>query len=71
MVCLSSRTLPDIFSGGTGGPNNGTLTIVLLIYQAVFRHLQMGYAAAIAFLLAILIIIITLFGRRLFGGERV
>ncbi|MDJ0695178.1 sugar ABC transporter permease [Mastigocoleus sp. MO_188.B34] len=60
-----------IFSGGTGGPNNATLTIVLLIYQAVFRHLQMGYAAAIAFLLAILIIIITLFGRRLFGGERV
>ena len=60
-----------IFSGGTGGPNNATLTIVLLIYQAVFRHLQMGYAAAIAFLLAILIIIVTLFGRRLFGGERV
>ncbi len=60
-----------IFSGGTGGPNNATLTIVLLIYQAVFRHLQMGYAAAIAFLLAILIIIVTLFGRRLFGDERV
>ncbi|WP_153009741.1 carbohydrate ABC transporter permease [Mastigocoleus testarum] len=60
-----------IFSGGTGGPNNATLTIVLLIYQAVFRHLQMGYAAAIAFLLAILIIIVTLFGRRLFGGEGV
>ena len=60
-----------IFSRGTGGPNNATLTVVLLIYQAVFRNLQMGYAAAIAFLLAALIIIITSLGRRLLGGERV
>ncbi|WP_026100089.1 carbohydrate ABC transporter permease [Fortiea contorta] len=58
-----------IFSGGTGGPNNATLTVVLLIYQAVFRNLQMGYAAAIAFLLAAVIIIFTLIQRRLFGGE--
>lgn len=59
-----------IFSKGTGGPNNATLTLVLLIYQAVFRNLQMGYAAAIAFLLASVIIAITLIGRRLFGGEK-
>lgn len=58
-----------IFSGGTGGPNNATLTLVLLIYQAVFRNLQMGYAAAVAFLLAAVIIAITLIQRRLFGGE--
>ncbi|MEH2311106.1 MAG: sugar ABC transporter permease [Nostoc sp.] len=60
-----------IFSGGTGGPNNATLTVVLLIYQAVFRNLQMGYAAAIAFLLTAVIIAITLIQRRLFGGERI
>ncbi|MEH2150203.1 carbohydrate ABC transporter permease [Nostoc sp.] len=60
-----------IFSGGTGGPNNATLTMVLLIYQAVFRNLQMGYAAAIAFLLTAAIIAITLIQRRLFGGERI
>ncbi|OUL22070.1 sugar ABC transporter permease [Nostoc sp. 106C] len=59
-----------IFSGGTGGPNNATLTVVLLIYQAVFRNLQMGYAAAIAFLLAAIIIAITLIQQRLFGGEK-
>lgn len=58
-----------IFSKGTGGPNNATLTVVLLIYQAVFRNLQMGYAAAIAFLLAAVIITITLIQRRIFGGE--
>ncbi|MEB3215273.1 MAG: sugar ABC transporter permease [Nostocales cyanobacterium 94392] len=59
-----------IFSNGTGGPNNATLTLVLLIYQAVFRNLQMGYAAALAFLLAVVIITITLIGRRIFGGDK-
>jgi multiple sugar transport system permease protein len=59
-----------IFSNGNGGPNNATLTIVLLIYQAVFRNLQMGYAAAIAFLLAAVIITTTLVQRRFFGGEK-
>ncbi len=58
-----------IFSGGTGGPNNATLTVVLLIYQAVFRNLQMGYAAAIAFLLAFVIIALTLIQRRFLGEK--
>lgn len=56
-----------IFSGGSGGPNNATLTMVLLIYQYVFRDLQMGYAAALAFLLATVIILTTAIQRRFFG----
>jgi len=59
-----------IISNGSGGPNNATLTLVLLIYQYVFRDLQMGYAAAIAFLLAALIILITLIQKRLLSGDR-
>ena len=55
-----------IFSGGSGGPNNATLTLVLLIYQYVFRNLQMGYAAALAVLLALVIIFATLLQQRLF-----
>lgn len=58
-----------IFSNGSGGPNNATLTLVLLIYQYVFRDLQMGYAAAIAFLLAAVIIFITLIQKRLFTSS--
>lgn len=58
-----------IFSGGSGGPNNATLTVVLLIYQAVFRDLQLGYGAAIAFLLALVIVTATLMQRWLFGRE--
>jgi multiple sugar transport system permease protein len=56
-----------IFSNGSGGPNNATLTVVLLIYQYVFRDLQMGYAAAIAFLLAAVIITITVMQKKLFS----
>jgi multiple sugar transport system permease protein len=60
-----------IFSGGTGGPNNATLTVVLLIYQSVFRNLQMGYGAAIACLLSVAIVTLTLIQRRLFGADRI
>ena len=56
-----------IFSGGSGGPNNATLTMVLLIYQYAFKDLQMGYAAALAFLLAMVIILATAIQRRFFG----
>lgn len=58
-----------IFSSGSGGPNNATLTVVLLIYQYVFRDLQMGYAAAITFLLAAVIILVTLVQRQVFGSD--
>ncbi|MFE4520854.1 carbohydrate ABC transporter permease [Cytobacillus firmus] len=54
-----------IFSGGSGGPNNSTLTVVLLIYQYAFKSLgTMGYAAALAFALAIIILAATLIQRK-------
>ncbi|MGG6439984.1 sugar ABC transporter permease [Saccharococcus caldoxylosilyticus] len=54
-----------IFSAGSGGPNNSTLTVVLLIYQYAFKTLgTMGYAAALAVVLAIIILIATLLQRK-------
>ncbi|WNB90833.1 sugar ABC transporter permease [Bacillus sp. NEB1478] len=54
-----------IFSAGSGGPNNSTLTVVLLIYQYAFKTLgTMGYATAIAFMLAIIILTATLLQRK-------
>lgn len=54
-----------IFSGGSGGPNNSTLTIVLLIYQYAFKSLgAMGYATALAVLLAFVILVATLLQRK-------
>ena len=54
-----------IFSGGSGGPDNSTLTIVLLIYQYAFKTMgTMGYAAAISVALAIVILAATLLQRK-------
>jgi len=59
-----------IFSAGSGGPNNATLTMVLLIYQYAFKNLDMGYASALAFLLAVVIMLITLVQRLIFREDR-
>ncbi|KIL52094.1 carbohydrate ABC transporter permease [Jeotgalibacillus soli] len=59
-----------IFSGGSGGPDNSTLTVVLLIYQYAFKTMDtMGYAAALAFILAIVILVGTLLQRKLSKEE--
>ncbi len=59
-----------IFSGGSGGPNNSTLTIVLLIYQYAFKLLDMGYASALAVVLAIIILVVTVIQRKFFAEEK-
>jgi len=54
-----------IVSGGSGGPNNATLTLSLIIYQYAFRTFgTIGYASAIAILLTIFIFIISFILRK-------
>lgn len=49
-----------IFSNGSGGPANSTLTIALMVYQYAFGQMNtMGYASAIAIVLAIVIFIVS------------
>jgi len=48
-----------------GGPANRTLSIVLLMYEQGFRWWNMGYAAAVAFVLFVIILGLTLLQRRL------
>ncbi|MBE3554881.1 MAG: sugar ABC transporter permease [Thermicanus sp.] len=60
-----------IFSAGSGGPNNSTLTMVLLIYQYAFKNLDMGYAAALALTLALVIMGATLIERSLQREEKI
>jgi multiple sugar transport system permease protein len=44
---------------GDGGPNNAGVTVVFYLYRQAFSYHQMGRASAAAWLLAILIMIIT------------
>ncbi|XGV95593.1 MAG: carbohydrate ABC transporter permease [Leptolyngbya sp. BL-A-14] len=59
-----------IFSAGSGGPNDSTLTIVLLIYQYAFKNLDMGYALALTLILAVILMTSTIIQRTLFKEER-
>jgi len=42
-----------------GGPANSTKTMVFYIYEKAFTMFQMGYAAAIAWILAAMIFVFT------------
>ena len=48
-----------------GGPLNATLSVVLLMYEQGFRWWNMGYAAAVAFVLFVIIFLATLVQLRL------
>jgi multiple sugar transport system permease protein len=50
---------PYVLTAGTGGPANATLTIVMLMYKEGFRWWNMGYAAAIAFVLFAIVLAAT------------
>jgi multiple sugar transport system permease protein len=54
-----------------GGPANSTLSVVLLMYQEGFRWWNMGHAAAVAFVLFVVILVLTLLQLRLrpLGGD--
>ena len=43
-----------------GGPENATLTLILLVYQTAFTYFHFSYAAAMALLLVVLILGLTL-----------
>ncbi len=44
-----------IISGGKGGPNDATLFYTLYLYQEGFQNFDMGYAAALAWVLLVVI----------------
>ncbi|MXY12589.1 MAG: sugar ABC transporter permease [Chloroflexi bacterium] len=65
-VCIMACPNP---STGCGGPIDSTVTIVLLIYEEAFTNLRMGFAAALSFLLFLVIGVITLINSKLLGYE--
>ena len=50
-----------------GGPNGSTTTIIYYLYNNAFDWHQMGYAAAIAWVLFIIIFLFTIFKWKIFG----
>ena len=56
---FQSFTPAFIVSSGAGGPLNSTLFYALYIYQEAFSFFHMGYAAALAWILLVLIAVFT------------
>lgn len=55
-----------IFSNGSGGPANSTLTVSLMVYRYAFgTNNAMGYASTIAIVLAIVIMIVSFISEKL------
>ncbi|MCO5247189.1 MAG: sugar ABC transporter permease [Anaerolineae bacterium] len=52
-----------------GGPQNATLVYVLYMYQNAFTNLKMGYAAALAWVLFLIVVVLTLLVFRYFGSR--
>lgn len=61
-----------IFSNGSGGPSNSTLTVSLMVYKYAFgTQNAMGYAATLALILAVIIMIISRLAEKLNNEERI
>jgi multiple sugar transport system permease protein len=56
---FQSFTQAFVVSSGTGGPSDSTLFFALYLYQRGFGQFQMGYAAAMAWLLVIIVGVLT------------
>lgn len=57
---LQFFTVPYIMTGGTGFPANSTLFYSIYLYKNAFQYFKMGYASAMAWLLFIVTLLITL-----------
>jgi multiple sugar transport system permease protein len=59
-----------VLYGGGAGPGRAALTLVLYMYQQGFSEYQIGYGAAVAYLLFAIVLIFTALQFRLLSGER-
>ena len=62
-------TIGFLITNGTGGPENATLFLVLYIYRTAFRSQQMGYAAALSWVLFIILMVMSFFVFRYLGSR--
>lgn len=69
--CLKIFDQAYIVSGGAGGPAYSTETAVLYLYQTAIRDQYWGYAAAIGIVLFLIIFLVTLVQRLLFGKAEI
>jgi len=58
-----------VVSSGTGGPNNASLFYVFYLYQQGFQYFNQGYASALAWVLFVVILILSIFVFKYIGDK--
>ena len=53
------QTFAQFYIMTDGGPANATLTYVLYLYRSAFVHFRMGYACGLAWILFLIILVLT------------
>lgn len=59
-IIATFQTFTSAFVATNGGPLDSTLFYVLYLYRMAFQNFAMGYAAALAWVLFIVILLLTL-----------
>lgn len=67
-IISSYQVFTQSFVMTEGGPNNATLSLVLFLYNRAFLMARFGYAAAIAWVLFLIILVLTVFLMRTSRG---
>ena len=60
---------PFLLVGVTGGTNHAGLTIAMYLYNQGFNFAHFGYASAMAYVVSIIIVTVSLLNMRLFGNR--
>ncbi len=55
------QTFTEAYVITKGGPDNATLFYAMYLYQNAFKFFKMGYASALAWVLFLIILLVTLF----------
>ncbi len=65
----SFQIFSEIYTMTGGGPRNSTQTIVHYLYEVSFRKFEMGYGSAIAYILLMIIMVLTLIQKKLLRSD--
>lgn len=58
-IIMTFQSFTNVYIATNGGPMDSTLFYVLYLYQRAFSFLEMGYASALAWILFILVLLLT------------
>lgn len=66
---MTSNPMGGSVGASVGGPLHSTMVMGLYIYQHAFVHYQMGFASAAAFVLFLIVLVVSIVQYRWFGRE--